>query len=279
MKWGEFVGLKETLINRLKRHNGQLFEITFKTSKGFSSHSRIECGDVYIREEIKNLDEEGVYFLDDVINIVDRDTMLSFILKDEGIISVKDKDNPYITEDQGWLDKFDIEYDSGITICIDVFKYDVLDGDTDDEEAPIEQFNRDEYLKELLLRNYFEKDNETLINVLTTLKSLEGKDLVIEHSSNIVCYKFYIHGMVLEEVIGEAIFTGGIELRDFYNYHGICINEEKIVSFKTIDNFLDEEATTRYEIKFDDGSLTVIEVCNDDDGEGSLSCILVLNDN
>ena len=40
-----------------------------------------------------------------------------------------------------------------------------------------------------------------------------------------------------------------------------------------------KKETIWYEIKFDNGSLTIIEVLNDDNGDGSLTCILVLNDN
>ncbi|MES9684334.1 hypothetical protein ABWK22_15825, partial [Gottfriedia acidiceleris] len=226
--------LIEKLINRLKKYSGQSFWITFETCKGFLSHSVIECGDVYVREEIKNLDEDGAYFLDDVINIVRRDTMLSFILKDKGIKSVKDY--PDIIEDAECLDKFDIEYEGGIIISIVILEYYDLNEETDNyetdrDEVQTEQFNRNEYIKELLLRNYFEKDNETLINVLTTLKSLEGKNLFIEHSGNIFSYNNEIYDMVFEEVIGKDIFSDGIKLKDLNYLNGICINEKKIVGF------------------------------------------------
>ena len=258
--------LIEKLINRLKKYSGQSFWITFETCKGFLSHSVIECGDVYVREEIKNLDEDGAYFLDDVINIVRRDTMLSFILKDKGIKSVKDY--PDIIEDAECLDKFDIEYERGIIISIVILEYYDLNEETDNyetdrDEVQTEQFNRNEYIKELLLRNYFEKDNETLINVLTTLKSLEGKNLFIEHSGNIFSYNNEIYDMVFEEVIGKDIFSDGIKLKDLNYLNGICINEKKIVGFNTFDNSLTEEANIRHEIEFEDGSVTIIKIFND----------------
>lgn len=48
---------------------------------------------------------------------------------------------------------------------------------------------------------------------------------------------------------------------DLFHDTDICIDEEKIISFKPLDNdFLHEEAIYGYEIKFDDCSFTTIEV-------------------
>ncbi|MGG3926886.1 hypothetical protein ABET51_12885 [Metabacillus fastidiosus] len=265
------MGLKQELINRLKKHNGQYFEIHLETSEGISTCSTIDCADVYNKREINKLSKKGGLFRDDLINIVERDTTVSFTLGDKDLKSVEDntfyaydKKQGNLDDLENWIDSFEIEYENGTTISIDVFSNEEDEAEENIKEDEIE-FSINEYIKELLSRRYFPEDDQTLVEVLTTLKSLEGRDLIIEHSGDIISSTFTIEEMNLEELIGVAIVTEGICLRDSYTDTDIYISEDRIKSFESLDaESLDEGSENGYEIKFDDGSYLTIEVLKHD---------------